>query len=95
MNENVNSTPPAGSVDNWEQLFEAALLERDSSALEQRLQDAKDAIMDRLEDSFESFSVPESRLLLAALNTLSELQRVAKIEDMHQPARPQLFGHAS
>lgn len=45
MNENVTPTWPAGSVDNWEQLFEAALLE--AVALEQPLQDAKDAIMDR------------------------------------------------
>lgn len=50
MSENMSLTPPAGSASNWEQLFECALVERDPVAREQRLQNAKDAIMDRIED---------------------------------------------
>ena len=41
--------------------------ERDPSLIEKRLQDAKDEIMDRIEDSFDTGSVSDSRLLLAAL----------------------------
>jgi hypothetical protein len=35
---------------NWEQLFEAALLESDTVVLGQRFQDANDAIMEEIED---------------------------------------------
>jgi hypothetical protein len=93
MSENINPTSSAGSVSNWEQLFECALLERDTVARERRLRNAKDAIMDRIEDSFDSVSSQESRLLLAALNTISELQRVAKDDDLRRPGPAQTFGH--
>jgi hypothetical protein len=53
------------------------------------MQDAKDAIMDRIEDSFATGSVSDSRLLLAALNTITDLRRESKIV----PA--QNFGHAA
>ena len=93
MSENISPKSPAGSVSNWEQLFECALLERDTVAREQRLQNAKDAIMDRIEDSFDTASGQESRLLLAALNTISELQRVVKSDDLRRPGPAQTFGH--
>jgi predicted transcriptional regulator len=93
MSENISPTSPAGSESNWEQLFECALVERDPVAREQRLQNAKDAIMDRIEDSFDTASGQESRLLLAALNTISELQRVAKNDDLRRPGLAQTFGH--
>jgi len=93
MSENIGPTSPAGSVSNWEQLFESALQERDTVVREQRLQNAKNAIMDRIEDSFDIASGQESRLLLAALNTISELQRVAKNDDLHRPGPTQTFGH--
>ena len=41
--------------------------------------------MDRIEDSFDTASSQESRLLLAALNTISELQRVVKNDDLRRP----------
>lgn len=44
MSGNMSPTS-AGSASNWEQLFECALLERDPVVREQRLQNAKDAIM--------------------------------------------------
>ncbi|MFZ1916643.1 MAG: hypothetical protein WAU58_03650 [Terriglobales bacterium] len=93
MSENISLTSPAGSVSNWEQLFECALVEPDPVARDQRLQNAKDAIMDRIEDSFDTASGQENRLLLAALNTISELQRVAKNDDLRRPGPAQTFGH--
>ena len=93
MSENISPKSPAGSASNWEQLFECALLERDPVAREQRLQNAKNAIMDRIEDSFDTASGQESRLLLAALNTISELQRVDKNDDLRRPGPAQTFGY--
>jgi hypothetical protein len=95
MSENISPTLPAGSASNWEQAFECALLERDPVVREQRLQNAKDAIMDRIEDSFDTASGQESRLLLAALNTISELQRVVKNDDLRRPGPAQTLGHTA
>jgi hypothetical protein len=48
-----------------------------------RLKDAKDAVLDRVTcDSNDSTSPSERKLLLAALNTISELQRLANLEDV-------------
>ena len=91
MSEKISPISPADSASNWEELFECALLERDP--VEQRVQNAKDAIMDRIEDSFDTASGQESRLLLAALNTISELQRVVKNDDLRRPGCAQTFGH--
>ncbi|MGC2357119.1 MAG: hypothetical protein WA491_13730 [Candidatus Acidiferrum sp.] len=93
MNENISPKSPAGSASNWEQLFECALLERDPVAREQRLQNAKNAIMDRIEDFIDTASGQESRLLLAALNTISELQRVDKNDELRRPGPTQTFGY--
>jgi hypothetical protein len=70
MSGNIRPTSPVGSASNWEQLFECALLERDPGVRRRRLQSAKNAIMDRIEDSFDTASGKEGRLLLAALNTI-------------------------
>ncbi len=93
MSENISPKSPAVSASNWEQLFECALLERDPVAREQRLQNAKNAIMDRIEDSIDTASGQESRLLLAALNTISELQRVDKNDELRRPGPTHTFGH--
>lgn len=93
MSENISPTSPAVSACNWEHLFECALVERDMVARQQRLQNAKDAIMDRIEDSFDAAAGHENRLLLAALNTISELQRVAKNDDLRRPGPAQTFGY--
>ena len=66
--------------------------ERGPSLIEKRLQDAKDAIMDRIEDSFDTGSVSDSRLLLAALNTITDLRRESKIDDLRQRLPAQNFG---
>ncbi|PYX38757.1 MAG: hypothetical protein DMG81_10960 [Acidobacteria bacterium] len=80
------TAPVLNSNEGWKRLFEAALFERDRSVLPARLLEAKHAIMDRIEDSIDSASYAERRLLLGALNTISELQR---LEDGNEPARPE------
>jgi len=86
-------SPHNGS--NWRQKFESALLERDNSVLPRRLCDAKHAIVDRIEDSFDTASMAERKLLLAALNTLSELQRLAQSEDSPSTRAIQVLGQAA
>jgi hypothetical protein len=74
-------------ISPWKQLFEAALLERDQSLLPGRLRDARNAVLDRIEDSFTSAPLTERKLLLAALNTIGELQRLAQVDEL-PPTRP-------
>ena len=95
VSENTSPAAPAGSLNNWEQLFKAALLERHPALLEQRLQDAKDAIMDRIEDCFDTATLSERRLLVAAMNSISERQRVSKVDDLRLPLPAQTFHHAA
>lgn len=92
MSENISPTPTS-PANSWEQLFEFALLEADPVARERRLQSAKDAILDRIEDSLDSVSGSESLVLHAALNMISELQRGVKNDDLRRPGPSQTFGH--
>jgi hypothetical protein len=69
------------SLQEWRKAFEAALLEQDPTILPRKLRDAKNAVMDRIEDSLDSASLSERKLLLAALNTISELQRLAQVDE--------------
>ena len=82
---------PSLSPHEWRKAFEAALLERDHTLLPRRLRDAKNAVMDRIEDSFDSASLSERKLLLAALNTISELQRLAQVDELPSPDTAQVF----
>jgi hypothetical protein len=93
MQDKINPDLPGASQKNWEYLFEAALLEPEPAMIERRLQSAKDAIMDRIEDSFEKASLSERQMLLAALNTINELQR-PNVDDL-RPRPAQTFGHAA
>jgi hypothetical protein len=68
------------SVDGWKRLFGEALMESDPVIFGTRLRDAKNPIMDRIEDSMRTASQSERRLLLTALNTLVELQRATSRE---------------
>jgi hypothetical protein len=70
------------SPPEWREAFEAALVERDHAVLPRRLRAAKNAVMDRIEDSLDSASLSERKLLLAALNTISELQRLAQVDEL-------------
>jgi hypothetical protein len=89
MSTKIISTPAGPPLDGWKLLFEAALLESDSGALPHRLREAKDAVLDRIEDSFDTASLLERRLLVAALNTICELERRAG-SDKSQPSHESL-----
>lgn len=95
MSKNISLRAPTSSGDQWEQRFEAALLERDPAVLERRLQSAKEAILDRIEDSFDTGSFSECRLLIAALNTITELQWVPAIDDLPRPLPAHTLGHSA
>jgi hypothetical protein len=95
MNQNVASPALPTFADSWRQLFERALFERDPAVLPRRLQDAKNAILDRIEDSLRSASASERRLLMTALNTIGELQRLANVDDLQQASVAETFGHAA
>jgi len=82
MNAKTDPSPSAFSLQDWRKAFEAALLERDHALLPYRLRDAKNAVMDRIEDSLDSSSPSERKVLLAALNTISELQRLAQVDEL-------------
>jgi hypothetical protein len=82
MKAKTAPSPSALSLQDWKKAFEAALLERDPAVLPRRLRDAKNALMDRIEDSLNSASLSERRVLLAALNTISELQRLAQVDEL-------------
>jgi hypothetical protein len=81
-------------VDGWKRLFEEALLEHDASRLADRLQIAENAIMDRMDHiAFDTASLPERRLLLAALRAIGELRRLFTPAQVRHLAGP--FGHAA
>ena len=82
MSAQTDHSPSALSLHDWRKAFEAALLERDHAVLPGRLRDAKNAVMDRIEDSLDSASLAERKVLLAALNTISELQRLAQVDEL-------------
>lgn len=88
-------TDPANSGSDWQQLFEAALLESDPVVVHEKFQNAKDAIMDRIEDCFDRTSLSERRMLLSALNTISELEQLARPDEVRPRAPSRIVGHAA
>lgn len=95
MTDDTRCAQSVCSGDHWKHLFKAALLEPDAEILARRLEEAKHAIMDRIEDSFDTASLSERRLLLAALGTVGELQRLSGLEDVPHPLARHALGHAA
>ena len=60
---------------HWRDLFEAAILEIDVQRLPQRIDQAQNAIMDRVEDLNHSCDSSESHALMDALNVLRDLRK--------------------
>lgn len=73
INKTVGSRGAVGAANDWKQLFEAALGEQDPGLFPERLESAKDALVDEIEYSFETASSSDRLSLLAALNTISGL----------------------
>ena len=88
-------TDPGNTRTDWQQLFEAALLESDPVMVHEKFQTAKDAIMDRIEDCFYDTSLSERRMLLSALNTISELESLSRPDGMRPRSPRRIVGHAA
>ena len=97
MNRTLTTSVTTKGTEGWRPLFEAALMESDQSALPRRLQAAKDAVMDHIEDTFDTASLSERRILLAALHTISELQRLTGPSESYARTAPPSpsFGQAA
>ena len=96
MSRKLTTSNTMSCAEGWRPLFEAALMESDHSALARRLQIAKDAVMDHIEDTFDTASLSERRILLAALRTINELQRLSGPSESYARTAPAPnFGHAA
>ena len=71
------------------------MLESDPLLLHEKFQIAKNAIMDKIEDSFDETSLSERRMLLSALNTISELEQFSRPEEMCPRLPRGIVGHAA
>jgi hypothetical protein len=71
--------PPSPALDatrSWKYLVEAAIFETNPGDLSRRIQDAQDAVMDHIEDSFETATQTERQAMINAMNSLRELRRL-------------------
>jgi hypothetical protein len=57
-------------------MVEAAIFETNADNLSQRIREAQDAIMDEIEDSFETASQSERQSMINAMNSLRQLRRL-------------------
>jgi|HubBroStandDraft_6_1064221.scaffolds.fasta_scaffold00822_11 hypothetical protein len=80
------SVPPAVTQD-WRLLVEAAILETNPDDLSRRIQDAQDAIMDHIEDSFQTATQSERQSMINAMNSLRELRRLFQTPGLKMGAR--------
>jgi hypothetical protein len=80
------SLPPAATQD-WRLLVEAAILETNPDDLSRRIQDAQDAIMDHIEDSFQTATQSERQSMINAMNSLRELRRLFQTPGWKMGAR--------
>jgi len=72
------AAPPATRPPlTWKELLEAAIFEPDSGNLSERIQDAQNAIMDEIEDTFQTASPGDRQALMNAMNALRKLGRVS------------------
>jgi hypothetical protein len=74
----TNAPSPTRPQRSWKELVEIAIFETDADHLSQRIQDAQDAIMDEIEDSFQTASSSERQSLINAMNSVRGLRRVSE-----------------
>jgi hypothetical protein len=68
------------NLPTWKKLYQAALLELDSSKLPGRIAEARRAINDRAEETLTNSSLAEHRSLNSALHALQIIEEVAQRE---------------
>jgi hypothetical protein len=73
---NKSAGPPRHPEQNWRHLVEAAIFETNADNLFQRIREAQDAIMDEIEDSFDTASQSERQSMINAMNSLRQLRRL-------------------
>ena len=69
---------PYDAANDLRCLVEAAIFGRNPGDLFRRIEDAQDAIMDYIEDSFESASPAERQSMINAMNSVLELRRLVQ-----------------
>lgn len=74
----MSNAPSPRPQRSWKELVEIAIFETDPDDLAQRLQEAQDAVMDEIEDSFQTASPSERLSLINAMNSVRELRRVSE-----------------
>jgi hypothetical protein len=68
----------------WRQLCQIALLEFDPSKTLDRIADARNAVLDRIEDGFTKSHDEEQIALRGALSTLDTLRRITERQKSYQ-----------
>ena len=74
-------------TESWRYLVEAAIFETNPNNLFRRIQDAQDAVMDRIEDSFETASQSERQSMINAINSLRELRRLLQTSGLQMEGK--------
>jgi hypothetical protein len=92
MNKPAN--PPLDAAPNWRSLVDATVLVAEPGDLSRRIQEAQDAVMDYIEDSFEVASQSERQSMINAMNSLRELQRLVATAGSQVQANPRNFTDA-
>jgi len=67
---------PLSNPPHWQDLFQTAISDMNVDDWAERIQAAQDALMDHIEDSFETASQHERQALINAMNSLRELRRL-------------------
>jgi len=70
MNTDGVPRPP-----DWKELYQLAVIELDAAKLLQRISDARNAVLDRLQENLTNAHYTERQELIDALNGLRVLQR--------------------
>ena len=74
-------------TESWRYLVEGAIFETNPNNLSRRIQDAQDAVMDRIEDSFETASQSERQSMINAINSLRELRRLLQTSGLQMEGK--------
>ena len=65
----------------WRKLVEQAIFTTNFETLARQIQQAQDAVMDHIEDTFQTASDAERQSLVNAMNSLRELRRLVQTSD--------------